>query len=113
VSYVRIWTTRLDLSRLDEYERFVEERSTPMFQAQRGFRGVLYTRRRDEVAVLSFWEDDAAVDALETSATYRHAVGAISEAGFLIGESVVEVYEIQAGFLDEGLPAVGRQVASN
>jgi heme-degrading monooxygenase HmoA len=107
VTYVRIWRTRLDLERLDEYERFVEEQSKPMFRAQQGFRGVLYSRRRDEVAVLSFWDDKAAVDALDTSATYQQAVRTIGETGFLRGESILDVFEIHAGVLDDARPLTG------
>src|SRR5262249_24823082 len=59
VSYVRIWRTRLDLDRVDEYDQWVEQRSKDMFRAQQGFQAVIYTRSGEHVAVLSFWNDDA------------------------------------------------------
>jgi heme-degrading monooxygenase HmoA len=100
MTFVRIWRTRIDVNRLDEYERFVDEQSLPMFNAQEGFRGVVYSRRGDRVAVLSFWRDQTAVDALDTSATYQRAVKSIEATGFLIGDSSLEAFEIHAGALD-------------
>jgi heme-degrading monooxygenase HmoA len=105
VSYVRIWRTRLDLDLLDEYERWVEERSKTMFREQPGFRAVLFTRSDDQIAVLSFWDDRSAVEALEDSPSYRQAVREIGETGFLLGESSVEVYRID-DFVGEGLASL-------
>jgi heme-degrading monooxygenase HmoA len=99
MTFVRIWRARVDLERLDDYLRFVDEQSLPMFQGQQGFLGVICSRLGDEVAVLSFWRDEAAVDALDTSATYQHAVRTIGETGFLIGDSVLDVFEVHAGVL--------------
>jgi heme-degrading monooxygenase HmoA len=106
LSYLRVWRTRLDLTRLDEYEQWIEERSKPMFRAQRGFLGVLFARRDEEAAVLTLWEDKAAVERLKTSLSYQQAVRDIDATGFLIGESSVDVYEIHAGIIDEGLSSI-------
>lgn len=97
--FVRIWRARVDLDRLDEYLRFVDEQSLPMFNRQQGFLGVICSRLGAEVAVLSFWRDEAALDALDTSATYQHTVGRIGETGILIGDSVLDIFEIHAGVL--------------
>jgi heme-degrading monooxygenase HmoA len=94
--FVRISRARLEIARLDEYERFIEERSTPMFNAQAGFLGVMYSRRGDEVAVLSFWRDESAVERLEMSRKYQRAVELIEETGFLVGDSTLDVYEVHA-----------------
>jgi heme-degrading monooxygenase HmoA len=72
-----------------------------MFEAQQGFLGVVYSRRGDAVAVLSFWRDQVAVDALDTSASYQRAVRTIGATGFLIGGFVLDVYEIHAGVVDD------------
>jgi hypothetical protein len=34
MAFVRIWRTRVDLERLDEYLRFIDEQSLPMFNGQ-------------------------------------------------------------------------------
>lgn len=99
MTYLRIWRARLDLSRLSEYERFVAEQSQPMFAAQRGFRGVIFSRAAEEVVVLSGWEDTDALAALDTSETYRQAVRALTATGVLAADSKVEVFEIHAGVL--------------
>jgi heme-degrading monooxygenase HmoA len=108
VSYLRIWRARLDLARLDEYEQWIEERSKPMFEAQRGFRGVVYARRDEEVVVLTLWEDKAAVEALTISPSYQQAVRDIEATGFLIGASRLDVYRIDAAIVDEGLSGIAR-----
>jgi heme-degrading monooxygenase HmoA len=101
MTFVRIWRTHLNLELLDEYEGFIEERSKPMFRAQAGFRGVIFSRSGNEVAVLSFWKDSSAVDALERSSSYQDTVRAIGQAGFLVGGPSVEVYGIDAGLIDD------------
>jgi heme-degrading monooxygenase HmoA len=97
MTLVRIWTTRIDMARVDEYERFVDQRSLPMFRAQEGFVGVAFARSGDEVAVISYWRDRAAVGALDASATYQETVQAIAETGFLVGDAAISVFEIHAG----------------
>jgi heme-degrading monooxygenase HmoA len=82
-----------------------------MFNGQQGFLGVVCSRLGAEVAVLSFWRDEAALDALDTSATYQHAVGTTGETGFLIGDSVLDVFETHVGVLHSAsasLAQVGR-----
>jgi hypothetical protein len=44
---VRIWRTGIDGSRAEDYERFARDRSLPMFRAQTGFRGALFTTADD------------------------------------------------------------------
>ena len=91
---VRIWRTRVDADRLDEYERFASERSKPMFEAQQGFRGVLFARAGGACAVISIWRDRDAVEQLENSKSYQQTVSAIVATGLLIDDSSVEVLEL-------------------
>jgi len=107
MTYVRVWRTQLDVGRLEEYDRFVEEQSKPMFRAQQGFQAVIYSRSGGEVAVLSFWDDQAALDALDVSPTYAHAVASIEATGFLRGESVLDVFEIHAGVIETAARLAG------
>jgi heme-degrading monooxygenase HmoA len=92
---LRIWRTRVDLSRLSEYERFISEQSQPMFTAQPGFIGVVFSRSGEQVAVLSIWEDEEAVRALATSESYQQAVRSIAAAGFISADTSLEVLEVQ------------------
>ena len=95
---VRIWRTRVDPARTGEYERFADERSLPMFRQQTGFRGVLFASgEKTERAVLSFWEDAAALEALGRSPTYRETVDALVASGILTGEQTVEVLDVHGG----------------
>jgi heme-degrading monooxygenase HmoA len=103
VTFVRVWRARVDLARLDEYERFIDAQSRPMFAEQQGFLGVLFSRSGEEVAVLSFWRDEDAVRALDTSPSYQHASELILETGFLLGVSTVDVYELHAGLVPEAV----------
>ena len=97
---VRIWRTGIDPARTADYERFAEERSLPMFRAQPGFRGVLFTTAADDRrAVSSFWEDQDAVDRLDESETYRETASALGSSGILQGEQTVEVLHVSGGDL--------------
>ena len=96
---LRIWRTRVDPKRATEYERFAEQHSLPMFKAQDGFLGVLFTRSGVNCVVASFWIDDVAVARLGDSLSYRQTVTRIEVAGFLVGASSVESYTVHGGFL--------------
>jgi heme-degrading monooxygenase HmoA len=94
----RIWRTGIDPSRAGEYDRFAEDRSLPMFRAQQGFRGVLFTTAAvDRRAVISFWEDRRAVELLDGSASYRDTAAALGSTGILRGEQTVEVLAVDGG----------------
>lgn len=95
---VRIWRTGVKPERFEEYERFAWERSLHMFREQRGFLGVLFMREEaDRVAVLTLWEDEKAIEALEASPLYRQTVEGILGSGFLAREQSVEVLEVHGG----------------
>jgi heme-degrading monooxygenase HmoA len=94
----RIWRTGVKPDRFEEYERFARERSLPMFREQRGFIGVLFMREEaDRAAVLTLWEDEEAIEALEASPLYRRTVEVILGSGLLAGEQLVEVFEVHGG----------------
>ncbi|MDQ5809274.1 MAG: antibiotic biosynthesis monooxygenase [Actinomycetota bacterium] len=94
----RIWRTGVKPERFDEYERFARERSLPMFREQRGFIGVLFMRERaDRAAVLTLWEDEKAVEELESSPLYRQTVEAILGSDLLAWEQSVELFEVHGG----------------
>ncbi len=107
---VRIWRTQVDPTRLEEYRLFAEEHSLPMFRAQRGFLGVLLAGAGSERAVLSLWADDESAAALDSSPRYRETVARISAAGFLVGPSSVEVFEVHGGDLS---PARSLSIEAN
>jgi heme-degrading monooxygenase HmoA len=95
---VRIWRTGIDPTRAGEYERFAEERSLPMFRAQPGFRGVLFTTAADGGrAVISFWETEHAVELLDRSESYRETASALGSSGILRGQQTVEVLIAHGG----------------
>jgi heme-degrading monooxygenase HmoA len=98
---VRIWRTHIDEDRAAEYRDFARLRSLPMFRAQRGFAGVLFAARGDARAVITLWDDLAAVDALEDSQTYKTTVADIEATGLLRGPSTIEVLHIEQLFLRE------------
>jgi heme-degrading monooxygenase HmoA len=94
----RIWRTGVTPERFEEYDRFARERSLPMFRKQRGFIGLLFMREKaDRAAVLTFWEDEKAVEELEASPLYRQTVEAILGSGLLAKEQSVESFEVHGG----------------
>jgi heme-degrading monooxygenase HmoA len=96
----RIWRTQVVPGRFEEYERFAREISLPMFQSQTGYRGVMMAGDGAERIVITLWENDDAVAALETSSTYRDTVSKIIATGFLTGDQPVEVYSTHLSDLD-------------
>jgi heme-degrading monooxygenase HmoA len=99
----RIWRTGVKPERLEEYERFAQERSLPMFLEQRGFIGVLFMREKaDRAAVLTLWEDEKAVEELEASPPYRQTVEAILGSGLLAKEQSVELFKVHGGQIVAG-----------
>lgn len=99
----RIWRTQVKLKRVAEYEQFAQEQSLPMFRQQQGFLGVFFLREHQNCLVLSLWEDRTAVEALATSATYQATVRQLQATGLLLGNSLVERFEVSGGTL---LPTV-------
>lgn len=89
--HLRIWSSGLDESRSVEYDQFAEGRSVPMFHAQPGFCGVYFGRAKGRRMVFTFWDDAASAAGLDTSPSYQEVVSEIVAAGFLCGESTVEV----------------------
>ncbi|GAA1576841.1 hypothetical protein GCM10009789_32980 [Kribbella sancticallisti] len=87
----RIWRTGLDESRAAEYDAFAVERSLPMFRRQDGIRAAFLVRPETGRAVITFWRDMAAVDALARSEDYLQTVEAILAAGFLRPPQTVEL----------------------
>jgi heme-degrading monooxygenase HmoA len=69
---LRVWRTRINPARIDEYRRFETERFLPMLHKQSGFLAVLFLRQaEDHAASLIIWEDRGAVEAVKSSPSYR------------------------------------------
>jgi len=96
---VRIWSTGIDELRAAEYERFALERSLPMFRRRPGCLGALLVRGREGRAVITLWEDAAAVARLEHDPEYEATVEAILAAGFLRPPQLIEIMEVGGGWL--------------
>ena len=102
---VRTWQTAVDPDRVNEFETFAKTYSLPMFQLQPGCLGVLFSRDEEHTTTLSFWEDQASIDQLETSTSYKETVERIHSTDLLRGEQSVAINPIFGGYLDleEGL----------
>ncbi len=88
----------MDQSQLEEYARFEEERSLPMFCEQPGLIGVFFLREgENRAAALTLWEDMAAVEALATSSSYLRTVQELVDSGLLISGQSVEILHVHGG----------------
>jgi len=97
---LRIWRAALDPAHREAYRRFERERCLPMLRKQAEFLGGLFLRRDGDRAVsLTLWEDRGAVEALESSPSYRQTVLELAEGHLLLGEPSVEVLEVVGGDL--------------
>lgn len=92
--------TKVYPARLEAYRRFERERCLPMLHKQPGFLGVFFLRAaEDRVVSLTVWEDEGAVEALESSPSYRQAASELAESGLVAGEPSVETLEVEGGDL--------------
>jgi heme-degrading monooxygenase HmoA len=97
---VRVWRAQLDPARLEEYRRFEQERCLPMLRKQPGLLGVLFLRQaEDHAASLTIWEDAGAVEALQSSPSYRQITHELAQSALLAGDESVEVLEVAGGDL--------------
>jgi heme-degrading monooxygenase HmoA len=96
----RLWKTGLKAGRSTAYEAFARDISLPMFRQQDGFLGCVMSRREDEGLVLTFWRDEAAVEALKRSPSYQATVERILAAGLLAGAQSTEVTDVHLLALD-------------
>jgi heme-degrading monooxygenase HmoA len=99
---LRIWRTLIDPSKRDDYLEFARSRSLPMFREQPGLRAVFFAADRADRAVVTLWDRGEDVEALDSSESYQQTVAAIEQAGFLRGDSTVELFDVEGGFLCEG-----------
>jgi heme-degrading monooxygenase HmoA len=104
---IRIWHTKIDETRAEDYLQFAQSRSVPMFRAQPGFAGVVFAARGAERAVITVWHDLAAAEALEHSSTYSSTVAEIEATGLLRGESSVDVLDVQGALFETGRSGLG------
>ena len=104
MAVVRIWRTRIDPQRADEYRDFANDISLPMFRSHAGLLGVVFGDAGAGRAVVTFWVDAEAAAALEASSLYRETVERIEQTGFILGPSSVDLYEIAGGLLDQIVP---------
>jgi hypothetical protein len=98
---VRVWRTRIDPARTAEYDDFARTKSVPMFRAQPGFCGVLFTSHGDARAVITLWKSRESALALHRSPTYAETVAALEDAGFLAGEQTTELVDLDGFYASE------------
>ena len=107
---MRLWRSKLNPARLEEYRRFERERCLPMLHKQPGLLAVLFLRQAgDHAASLTIWEDRGAVEALTSSPSYRRTARELAESDLLAGKQSEEVFEVEGGDLrpDALLRALG------
>jgi heme-degrading monooxygenase HmoA len=106
-----VWRAEISPGRSEEYRRFEWERCLPMFRLQPGFVGVLFLRQTEDHTVsLSVWEDRGAVEALDSSPSYRRTARELAKRRLLEGGHSVEVLEVGGGELrpEAFMGALGR-----
>lgn len=98
---LRVWHAELNPMHLEEYRRFEAERSLPMLHKQPGFLGVLFLKAAEGNAIsITIWEDTGAVEALESSPSYRRTIRELVESRLLSGgEQSVEILKVMDGDL--------------
>ena len=80
----RVWQARIDARRGAEYDAFARERSLPTFRAHKGFRGCAFLGDGPDRVVLTLWDSNEDIEALERSPLYQDTVAAIMRTGFIL-----------------------------
>jgi SAM-dependent methyltransferase/heme-degrading monooxygenase HmoA len=103
----RLWMTGLKVGRGSAYEAFAREVSLPMFRAQKGFLGCVMSRDEETAFVITIWEDENAVKALDSSPYYSETVAKILAADVLTAEQATRVGKVHLLDLAHVPPADG------
>jgi SAM-dependent methyltransferase/heme-degrading monooxygenase HmoA len=90
----RLWMTGLKAGRGGAYEAFAREISLPMFCTQGGFLGCVMGRDEETGLVITLWEDENAVNALDSSPSYNETVAKILAADVLTAEQATRVGKV-------------------
>jgi heme-degrading monooxygenase HmoA len=95
---LRVWRAKIVPERVGEYRRFNREQSLPMLRKQPGFLGVLFSWAARDCTTISvtIWEDVGALQALQSSPSYRKTTRRLAESGLLASEKPVELLEARA-----------------
>jgi heme-degrading monooxygenase HmoA len=97
---LRVWRARINPARIEKYRRFEAERCLPMLRRQPGFLAVLFVRQSEgRAASLTIWEDRGAVEAVESSPSYRRVVRELAGSDLLDGGQSLEFLEVEGGDL--------------
>lgn len=97
---MRTWTTTIDSVREVDYERFAHDISVPMFREQAGFLGLIMARAGALRSVVTFWENEAAIAALEASERYIATLELIGRQGFLGAGQPVTIMAVHQRIMD-------------
>ena len=97
---LRVWRAKIVPARMEEYRHFERERYMPMLRKQPGLLGMLLLRQAEGYAAsLTIWEDVGAVEALQSSPSYREIARELAVSGLLAGNESVEGLEVEGGDL--------------
>ncbi len=107
--FVRLWKTRVDPSREEEYVRFTEYHTLPMLQHQPGCLGALFLNWPPKWGILSYWQDEDAMSTHASSPAYLQTMRRLEETELLIGKSSVEVFAVHGGFMGSTIMETGRR----
>lgn len=93
---VCIWRARLNPAQSEVFRYLEVTECLPMLRRQPGFLGGLFLRRASErAALLTFWEDSGAVEALNSSPSYQRMIQEITKQELLLEEPLIDVWEVQ------------------
>ncbi len=94
---VRTWTARVAPGRSEDYARFAQTASAPMFRAMPGCLGVLFLAEADARYVVSLWSGEVALAAFERNHAYLDVAERLTRSGILAEVGPVAVGEAGPG----------------
>jgi hypothetical protein len=101
---VRVWSTAYAPGRIAGFIAFGRDRLEPLFRGLDGCLACFFTYDDIEWRTITFWRDQASVDAVKDSPVYAAMLTDLVDSGLLVGKQTVKIMTSAGGGLYGKLP---------
>lgn len=98
---VRVWSTAYMPGRIEDFIAFGRDRLAPLFRDLDGCLACFFTYDDQEWRTITFWRDQASVDAVKDSPVYTTMLADLVGSGLLVGTQKVRIMTSAGGFCDK------------
>jgi hypothetical protein len=94
---VRVWSTAYAPGRIEDFIAFGRDRLEPLFHSFGGCCACFFTYDAMEWRTITFWRDQAALDAAKETPIYREMLTDLVGSGLLIGDQRTKMMTYAGG----------------